>query len=186
MVIWRQQGASVGFIHVPVTVTLVIGGSKQYGAEFLIDTGALDAVAPSRELHRIGLKPDGVNTYELADGSLRDFAFAFARLTFMGTVVICRVLFGPDDASPLLGVMALESAGVVIDPANRRLRKRPALPLKAVSFANQDARAGFAEHDLVAGLQANSSRPSRHSDRPAVAHHARAMRAAIVPDPVVT
>lgn len=174
MVIWRQQGARVGFIHVPVTVTSVIGGGNQSDAEFLIDTGALDAVAPSRELHRIGLKPDGVNTYERADGRLRDFEFAFARLTFMGTVVLCRVLFGPDDASPLLGVMALESAGVVIDPANRRLRKLPALPLKAAhSLIRTRARAS--------PRTISSPDSSRMPREPAGTARVRPLRTTLVP-----
>jgi hypothetical protein len=41
-----------------------------------------------------------------------------------------RVIFGPDDSEPLLGVTALESLGIVVDPANRRLKRLPAIPLK--------------------------------------------------------
>jgi hypothetical protein len=40
------------------------------------------------------------------------------------------MIFGPDNAEPILGVTALESVGVVIDPANRTLKRLPAIPLK--------------------------------------------------------
>jgi hypothetical protein len=38
--------------------------------------------------------------------------------------------FGPDDREPLLGVTALESVGITVDPANRQLKRLPAIPLK--------------------------------------------------------
>ena len=41
-----------------------------------------------------------------------------------------RVIFGPDNAEPLLGVTALESVGIVVDPANKTLKRLPAIPLK--------------------------------------------------------
>jgi predicted aspartyl protease len=92
-------------------------------------------VAPATALRRIGLEPDGTNTYELADGSFRDYAFTCARLDFMGSTVVSRIVFGPDEAEPLLGVLALEAAGIEVDPANQRLKKLPALRLKAFAAA---------------------------------------------------
>jgi hypothetical protein len=40
------------------------------------------------------------------------------------------VIFGPDNAEPLLGVTALESVGILVDPANQTLKRLPAIPLK--------------------------------------------------------
>ena len=51
------------------------------------------------------------------------------QISFMGKVTAGRVIFGPDDAEPLLGVTALESVGITVDPANRT-RRLPAIPLK--------------------------------------------------------
>jgi hypothetical protein len=48
----------------------------------------------------------------------------------MGDVTAGRVLFGPPGSEPILGVTALESMGIVIDPANQTLRRLPAVPLK--------------------------------------------------------
>jgi clan AA aspartic protease len=106
-----------------------MGNVPRYDAEFLVDTGALDSMLPASALRAIGIEPEGVNTYELADGSLRQYQFAYARMELMGASIVSRVLFGPEEASPLLGVLALEGAGITIDPASHRLRRMPALRL---------------------------------------------------------
>jgi hypothetical protein len=52
------------------------------------------------------------------------------QIEFMGEITAGRVSFGPDDAEPPLGVTVLESVGITIDPANRTLKRLPAIPLK--------------------------------------------------------
>ena len=51
-------------------------------------------------------------------------------MSFLGSETVTHVVFGPEDAEPLLGVVALENAGVVVDPANQTLKFLPAMPLK--------------------------------------------------------
>jgi clan AA aspartic protease len=106
-------------------------GSSQgrYEAPFLIDTGAIDSMAPSEELRKAGIRPAGRKTYELADGTQQEYVFGIAQLEFMGEITAGNVIFGPDDAEPLLGVTALESAGITIDPMTQKLKKRPAIRL---------------------------------------------------------
>jgi predicted aspartyl protease len=116
----------VGFIHVPVSVGPLIGQGSRYEADFLVDTGALDSMMPASALRQVGIEPEGANTYELADGSLREYQFAYTRMEFMETSVVSSVLFGPEGTSPLLGVLALEAAGMTIDPVSHRLKKMPA------------------------------------------------------------
>jgi hypothetical protein len=65
--------------------------------------------------------------YELADGSAIEYDFGLAEIEFLGEVTSGRVIFGPDDAEPLLGVTALESVGIQVDPANRTLKRMPAI-----------------------------------------------------------
>ena len=50
----------------------------------------------------------------------------------MDETIVSRVIFGPDNAEPILGVLALETVGVVVDPSSQKLKKLPALPLKRV------------------------------------------------------
>jgi hypothetical protein len=48
----------------------------------------------------------------------------------MGEITAGRVIFGESGCEPLLGVTALESVGIVVDPANKTLKRLPAIPLK--------------------------------------------------------
>ena len=114
-----------------VTVSLkAVAHKKSYTANFLADTGATDTLAPAAALRKVGITPIGKTAYELADGSLQDYEFGLAEISFMGEITAGRVIFGPDSVEPLLGVTALESVGITVDPANRTLKRLPAIPLK--------------------------------------------------------
>jgi hypothetical protein len=68
--------------------------------------------------------------HELADGTTQEFEFGLGVIEFMGDITSGRVIFGPDDSEPLLGVTALESVGFVVDQANQKLKRLSALRLK--------------------------------------------------------
>ena len=120
----------MGLIHLTVTMNSLRDPSGAYEADFLVDTGATNSLAPAVELKRVGVAPVGTMVYELADGTLQEYPFGLVEIAFMGEVTAGRVIFGPDDAEPLLGVTALESVGITVDPANRTLKRLPAIPLK--------------------------------------------------------
>lgn len=120
----------MGSIHVTVRLRSLSSANGNYESDFLVDTGATDSLAPAAELNRIGVRPVGRKAYELANGVVEEFAFGLVEITFMGEVTAGRVIFGPDNVEPILGVTALESAGITIDPANRTLKRLPAIPLK--------------------------------------------------------
>jgi clan AA aspartic protease len=125
----RKDTEKIGLSY--VTVSLKVPGQQEsYRANFLVDTGATDTFAPSAELRKIGIKPIGKMSYELADGSLEEYEFGLAEISFMGEITAGRVIFGPDNVEPLLGVTALESVGIIVDPTNRTLKRLPAIPLK--------------------------------------------------------
>jgi clan AA aspartic protease len=127
----------MGLIHVPVTLRETKKSRKRYEAKFLVDTGATDSLAPASELKKAGIVPDGKMTYELADGSLVEYPFAVVFIEFMGEVTGGRVIFGPNGIEPLLGVTALESVGMTVDPANQRLKRLPAISLKLIRQKRQ-------------------------------------------------
>jgi len=119
----------MGLTHVTVKLRSLGNANGGYEAEFLVDTGVTDSLAPEAELRRVGIKPAGRTAYELADGSVEEYEFGLAEISFMGEVTAGRIC-GPNNAEPLLGVTALESVGIRIDPANRTLKRLPAIPLK--------------------------------------------------------
>ena len=120
----------MGLTHVTVRVRSLSSQNGAYEAEFLVDTGATGSLVPGAELRRIGVDPVGKQAYELANGRIEEYPFGLAEIAFMGEVTAGRVIFGPDDTEPILGVTALESVGITIDPRTRTLRHLPAVPLK--------------------------------------------------------
>ena len=114
----------MGETHVMVTVRNPIDRQRCLEGRFLVDTGAGDSLVPRRWLEQIGIEPRGCRTYRLADGNEVEFEIAFAELEFMEDVAPARVIVGDDEAEPLLGVIALEQAGVVVDPEGEKLRRR--------------------------------------------------------------
>lgn len=120
----------MGATYVTVTVRDSKKARKKYEALFLVDTGATDSLAQGNLLKKAGIHPDGKMRYELADGSVVEYPYAVAVIEFMGEMTGGRIIFGPDKAEPLLGATALESVGIVVDPANQKLKRLPAIPLK--------------------------------------------------------
>jgi len=126
------DASSVGLEPSQVNVQLkaLNGQDKTYEASFSIDEGMVDSLAPAAELEKLGIEPVGKTAFALSDGTIKEYRFALAQLAFMGEITAGRIIFGPDDAKPSLGVTALESVGITIDPANRTLTRLPAIPLK--------------------------------------------------------
>jgi predicted aspartyl protease len=133
----------MGLTHVTVRLRDLAGPNGGYEADFLVDTGATDSLAPAAELRKAGISPVGKTNVSTACGSGRvdptqerstiqaeEYEFGLAEISFMGEVTAGRVIFGPDNVEPLLGVTALESVGITIDPATRTLKRLPAIPLK--------------------------------------------------------
>jgi clan AA aspartic protease len=126
----RKKGMLMGIMHVSATVKPVLPGGSSVTTEFLVDTGAIDCLLPASLLRQAGIEPDRADFYELADGELVELPVAAARIEFMGSHVIAKVVFGPEDTEPLLGAMALEYAGFVVDPSSQTLRRLGTRSLK--------------------------------------------------------
>ena len=133
-----------------VTVVLRALGSNEaaYESEFVVDTGATDCVVPGSVLRRAGIQPVETMTYELADGSLHRYEVGLVRIEFMGSTTAGRVVFGAEGVEPILGVTALESVGVVVDPVRRTLRRLPAIPLRCAMASAENGRSGFSALQL--------------------------------------
>ena len=91
-------------------------------------------MAPAKALRKAGIKPVGRTVYELADGRVVEYEFGVVTIQFMGEITAGRVIFRDEKASPLLGVTALESVGILVDATNRTLKRLPAIPLKSASI----------------------------------------------------
>lgn len=119
----------MGLTHVAVKVCSR-ASKDTFTANFLVDTGATDSMVPACELKRIGVQPSAKKPYELANGEIHRYEVAWVELSLMDETIVSRVIFGPDNAEPILGVMALEAVGLVVDPTSQKLKRLPALPFK--------------------------------------------------------
>ena len=120
----------MGITQVTVAVCNPGDTEKRWEALFLVDTGAVDCMVPGNRLKEIGIEPRGKRTYELADGTEIAMDIGVVQIEFMGEFVGGTVIFGKDDVEPILGVTALESVGIEVDPRNQRLKRLPAVRLK--------------------------------------------------------
>jgi len=120
----------MGLTHVTVAVSSTRSDAPPFESSFLVDTGATDSLVPADELRKAGIPAVGKMAYELANGDVVEYEFGIAQIEFMGEITAGRVIFGPPGSEPLLGVTALESVGILVDPANKTLKRLPAIPLK--------------------------------------------------------
>lgn len=121
---------AMGHTHVTVTFRNPQHPEREWQGLCLVDTGATDCLIPAEAVEALSLVPRGEVTVVLADERETRLQFSGAEIEFMGEVTFGRVLFGPPGAQPLLGVVALESVGIVVDPTTQQLRRLPALLLK--------------------------------------------------------
>jgi len=120
----------MGLTKVTTKLTSLVDPNRSFESLFLVDTGATDSMAPSDELEKLGIKQEGKMAYELADGTVREYPFGLVRIEFMGETTAGRVIFANPGVEPVLGVTALESVGIMVDPTNKTLKRLPAIPLK--------------------------------------------------------
>ena len=126
----KERDDVVGATYITVAIRNPSEPERVWEGEFLIDTGAVDTLVPRQHLESIGILPDGQRVYGLADGKEIRLDIAVARIEFMGEIVGGTVAFGAEDVEPLLGVTALESAGIEVDPHNETLSKLSATRMR--------------------------------------------------------
>lgn len=120
----------MGTTHVTVVVRNPANPEQTWEGLFLVDTGAVDSVVPAKHLRQLGFSAKAKRTYELADGSEVKLDITTGELEFMGEIVGSTLIFGDDNAEPILGVTALESVGIEVDPRSQQLKRLPAARLK--------------------------------------------------------
>ena len=124
----------MGITHIKVTIRNPASPDKSWDGLFLVDAGAIDSLVSRKHLENIGLTPKSQRTYELADGSEVKMDITTADIEFMGDLVGGTIIYGENDVEPILGVTALESVGIEIDPQNQRLKRMPSTRLKQMKI----------------------------------------------------
>ena len=122
----------MGATYVDVTIRNPADLTRSWTGTFLVDTGAFDTLVPRFRLEAIGLEPKGAREYELANGQRVLLDITLGQIELEGEIVGGPIIFGEEGAEPLLGVTALESGGFEVDPRSEKLKRLPAVLLKAL------------------------------------------------------
>ena len=80
-------------------------GQQARDIEATVDTGASFTTLPSRLLRELGIEPMGKRGFLLADSQRIEMDNGEVRATIDGDTVTTIVVFGEDDAPPLLGAL---------------------------------------------------------------------------------
>ncbi len=126
----------MGATHVTVTSRNPADPKKSWEGLFLVDSGAIDSLVPKDHLEAIGLKPKAQRIYELANGSEIKRDITTGDIEFMGEIVGGTIIFADPGTEPILGVTALESVGIDINPGNQKLKRLPSTRLKKLKPKN--------------------------------------------------
>lgn len=84
--------------------------------DVLMDTDKFNLIMPSSSLHKIGIEPERMNSFQLPDGSMREFAVTDVRIRYEDSTAVSPVVFGDEDAVPTLGRYALAGLLLDVDP----------------------------------------------------------------------
>ena len=87
----------------------------------LVDTGANYSFMPESLLSELGIVPNAKRTFVLADGTRIELDLGETRFRMRGEIQTAPVIFGDEDAAPLLGATTLEIFSLGVDPVNKRL-----------------------------------------------------------------
>ena len=96
-------------------------GQQSRDVEAMVDTGASFTVLPSNLLREIGVEASGKRRFLLADGRRVEMEYGQAWATIDGESVVTIVVFGEENAAPLLGAYTLEGMALAVDPEAQRL-----------------------------------------------------------------
>ena len=96
-------------------------GQQARDIEATVDTGASFTTLPASILRELRIEATGKRGFLLADGRRVDMNYGQAWATIDGESVVTIVVFGEDEAPPLLGAYTLEGQALAVDPEAQRL-----------------------------------------------------------------
>ncbi len=115
----------MGLVHVRARIANPARPRRTATVTFLVDSGAVYSVVPGVVLRRLGIRPHGSRSFQLADGTQIKRQVGDAIFLIDGERGASPVIFGEKGDSTLLGTVSLESLGLMLDPIKRVLKPLP-------------------------------------------------------------
>ncbi len=117
----------MGLTHIAATVRPSLQAKRGLQVRFLVDSGAVYSVIPEKVWKHLRLRPFRAVEFTLADGTTicRNISECFFEVH--GVRGTSPVVLGEANDTPLLGMVTLETLGLMINPLSREL-----LPMQMV------------------------------------------------------
>lgn len=109
----------MGLVYVDMNVSAP--GQPARSVRFLVDSGAAYSLLPREVWKDLELKPKRTLEFTLADGTTIRRKVSECRFEFGGIDATSPVILGEKRDEALLGVVTLESLGLVLNPFERTL-----------------------------------------------------------------
>ena len=116
-------------------------GERFESLEALVDTGSTYTWVAASLLSALGIEPEELRDFILADGRRAPYGIATALVRIDGRLKPTQVVFGEEDTEPLFGVVTLEEFGQGVDAVNERLVPTPGLLKRLKAAANGQTQA---------------------------------------------
>ena len=107
-----------------VTVTIEVGDAQEQRfqeVEVIVDTGATLSAIPAEILRELGIQVRRTDNARLADCTRMPVEIGGATIRVEGITISTDVIFAQPGSPSLLGVVALETADLGVDPKMRKL-----------------------------------------------------------------
>lgn len=130
----------MGLVDVPM---LLEGeGGRRRTVRMLVDSGAVWSLLPEDDWRALGLNPQRVCQFSLADCTIIERPVSECRFHYQGIEATSPVVLGERGDVALLGAVTLESLALVLNPFDRSLHPMRLLmmPLRGGNAATSDQR----------------------------------------------
>jgi clan AA aspartic protease len=118
----RNARNIMGLTHLTIRIANPADSKRHKNVDFLIDSGAIYSVVPRQVLNELGISPHSKRFFVLDNGEKFERQLGTADVIYKKRRGAATVIFGEKGDLPLLGVTALESLGMILDPIQRKLK----------------------------------------------------------------
>jgi predicted aspartyl protease len=102
-------------------------GTKCVETELIVDTGITYTWIRRERLEAIGVKPSKARKFRTIEGKTIEREVGEAVIECLGERAMSIVVFAERDDAEVMGVVALESLALEVDPVTRQLKKAESL-----------------------------------------------------------
>ena len=111
----------MGITYVHARLRRPDGRGPTRNVRFLVDSGAIYSVLPEETWRALRLKAEREVEFTLADGTPIKRGVSECRVEIRGAVATSPVVLGEEHDGALLGAVALETLGLMLNPLTREI-----------------------------------------------------------------